>query len=92
MVNPFLKCTLEMGNGFGATPEPHLGTQIVSASLTSPAVVAWHPDFKCDSVSNAETVHAISNGFDHSSRLVAKGKRRHGLQITIAKVLVIGHV
>lgn len=92
MIDPFLKRTLEMWDRFGATPEPHFRTQVVSASLTSPAVVAWHPDFECDSVSDTETVHAISNRFHHSRRLVAKGQRSNGLQITVAKVFVIGHV
>lgn len=92
MVNPFLKRTLEMWDGFGAAPEPHLRTQVVSASLTSSATVAWHSDFKSNSIPYAETTHAISNRFDHSRRLVSKGKRSNGLQITIAKVLVVGHV
>jgi hypothetical protein len=39
MVDAFLKGSLEVRHGFGATPKPHLGAQVVAASLTRPAVV-----------------------------------------------------
>jgi hypothetical protein len=34
MVDAFLKGSLEMGYRFGATPESHLGAQVVTAALT----------------------------------------------------------
>jgi hypothetical protein len=92
MVNPFLKRTLEMWNGFGATSEPHLWAEVISSSLAGPAVVAWHSDLEGNSVTDAEPAHTITNCLDHTRRLVAKGQRSDGLQITIAEFLVIGHI
>jgi hypothetical protein len=34
MVDAFLEGSLEVRYGFGATPEPHLGAQVVAAALT----------------------------------------------------------
>jgi hypothetical protein len=33
MVDAFLERSLKVRNRFGATPEPHLGTQVVAAAL-----------------------------------------------------------
>jgi hypothetical protein len=64
MVDPFLKRTLEVWNGFGATPESHFWAEIVSSSLTGPAIVAWHSNFKGNSITNAKPAHTITNCLD----------------------------
>jgi hypothetical protein len=64
VVYPLLKGPLEMGEGLGAAPEPHLLTEVVPALPTYATLSAWDTDFQCHSITNGEAVHLGANG-DH---------------------------
>lgn len=71
MVDALLKGPLEVRDRFGATPEPHLGAQVVAASLARPAVVAWHAHLEGNAVANLVASDIVADGHYNPGRLVA---------------------
>jgi hypothetical protein len=92
VVDAFLERALEVRYRFGATAEPHARAEVISTSLTRPTVVTRHAHLECYALANLEPSDCISNGGDHSRRLVAQRERLHGLEIAVAEVLVVGNV
>lgn len=92
VVYAFLERTLEVRNGFSAAPKSHRRTQVVSSSLTRPAVVARYTDFQCNTLANREALYARPDGHYNASRLMTEAQRLDGLQVTVAEFVVVRHV
>jgi hypothetical protein len=71
MVDTLLQSPLEMRYGFGTTPKPHFGAQVVASPLTRPAVVTGHADFQCNPLANLVTSDILPDGDYDPGRLVA---------------------
>jgi hypothetical protein len=92
VVDSLLKSSLVMRNGFGTTSESHRLAEVVSPGLACSAIVAWHSNLQCNSVSDVESTHSFSNGLHYAGRLMAKRQRMDGFEVSIAEFLVIGDI
>lgn len=64
VIDPFLQCSLEMGEALRAASEPHLLAEVIPPSPADSALRARHANLQSHAVADGEAIHLRSDG-DH---------------------------
>lgn len=92
MIYPLLECALEMRKRLARRPKLHVFADIVSAFLTTLALLARKAHFESDFVSGFQTLDRRACFCDNAGGLMAKGERFSDQDVAIAEVRIVVEV
>jgi len=92
MVDSFLERSLEMGDTFGTTPEPHFLAEIIPSFPADSTLATRNSNLERNSITKNEAIDLGPNSYHHTGRFMPKGQRRASTEISIGELLIVAHI
>jgi hypothetical protein len=92
MVDPLLKCALEMWHALRTTPESHLLAEVIPSFPTDTTLPTWNANLQSHSVANGEAMDLWADAHHHPRGLMPERQWCAGAKISICKFLVVGDI